>query len=332
MKKYFPILKSKRGEFGALGLLSELIKKEVAPIVEVLPGYGALTLEKLPKIWSFEGNELLLDFSYTITEDDFNVASLQDLVNGLLNEGVNVVLVVEFGQPLEYLRSISQLDIRKCIRVRRYNLNTRDFNIKLQQLNTVIPIDKELTKLLIDLECINENTVGQLIEVAVNNLDLASESNWNQIIISSGSFPVDLAQIERDTQVHLPRVEAQLWAEICRRNNNKIYYSDYGTRYPIYQVTNDKRFPSASIRYTTKETYFIIRGILAVDSPLGYGQYNEHSRLLVQHPAYDGSYFSQADARIHWHSLPENSSTPGGPEEWIKISQARHISKLCDLL
>lgn len=115
MKKYFPILLSKSGEIGALTQLSQQVKNEIVPVIQVLPE----TIENLKKFltthWNFDRNLVFLDFSLMdITENEF---SLSGLYHSLQERGVNVVLVVEINSSEADLQEVLELDCAISIRV-----------------------------------------------------------------------------------------------------------------------------------------------------------------------------------------------------------------------
>lgn len=87
MKRYFPVLLSKAGEIKALTKLTQNVKDEITPVIQVLAdGYDRVEAFALAE-WTFDDNEIFLDFSLCPI---FDRARTRSLITNLSGAGVNV--------------------------------------------------------------------------------------------------------------------------------------------------------------------------------------------------------------------------------------------------
>src|ERR1017187_1435515 len=105
MKKYFPILLPKAGELSALANLSDNVKKEISPILEILDKLPDPLLIK--NMWSFENNQILIDFS--IFELRFDRTAITRFFDSLFANGINVIPVIQENSNPTYLNIVGSL-------------------------------------------------------------------------------------------------------------------------------------------------------------------------------------------------------------------------------
>ncbi|MBS1530116.1 MAG: beta family protein [Bacteroidetes bacterium] len=341
--KYFPILLSKAGEFKALKELSQLVKSEVAPIIEVIPNSIDRVNAQLSAEWSFANNQVLLDFSaYNIGAG--NIAGVQQLFASLRASGVNAVPVIQQNSSASYIQLVANLVAQNnatiCIRASNTGGGLINFYAGAAALMAQVGSNNAATMLLIDLgyaEIHNYNNLSALAIMALNTIP--NQNQWASIIVAAGSFPVDLTHVNPPNVVHrLRRYEWDIWNVI---NNNAALagvtkYSDYGNKNPVYG--GEVQFSgSCSIKYTAQSDFVIYRGIKAEDHIEGNGQYIIFASRLILTPEYSGTNFSWGDAQINRIANEPLSSSglrsrPGSATTWVEITQNHHITLLHSLL
>jgi len=328
-KKYFPILVAKAGELAALSHLQQEIKNEICPVIQVLD-LNYTKLNAFLDNWNFVENEIFLDFS--ILKSDSN-RDFESFFRRILERGVNFKPVINFNDRTDYIQCVRELlsnnIITDCV-VRCKNLNIeepknqiiRDFNIRSEQVSVII-----------DCGYITNTPLANNVERSISRI--TNIASLKQIIIASGSFPVDLGSITPNSITHLTRHEWNFW-NLIKQNmiiSCPLYYSDYGTKHPIHRESHFRG--SCSIKYSTEFEFVVFRGMVPGADNLGNNQYIVHSRNLVRSDFYSGNGFSWADDRIHhYSSLDENNhrSQPGSSQTWVEISQNHHITLLTRLL
>lgn len=354
MKKYFPILVSKAGELEALRNLDSKVKDEICPIIQVVPEpiptpskskkpriqkepKEHRVLEKLSTAWSFEKNELFLDFMYL---DPFDLSVAKSLIKELSERNVNVTPVVDANSNKEYLALISKLigeDILQyiCIRYSIKSLGLANLNRTLEQLYSLLGITPDKTTLLLDLGYIKDYdpllAIGlQTFLTTVNNV-----SKFNGVVIASGSFPKDLTALTANKVHRLTRNEWKLWKDLIANESiaSLISYSDFGSKHPGYEEVNFRG--TCSIKYSVVDEFVIHRGEISGDTNIGNAQYVVFAKNLVSSPDYFGALFSWGDEKIEFYGhqeLDDSKLKPGSSKNWVEISQNHHITLMHSIL
>ncbi|MDR6942731.1 beta family protein [Mucilaginibacter pocheonensis] len=332
---YYPILKAKRGELKALRILDNGTKRFVTPIIELVGGSEENVKSYLTADWAFEGNKVLLDPFILLNEDESSFDIFKNILDFLNSKGVNAVPVIRLDYSdtlLSEFASILNNDSEIAIRVTKRYAIPRRFDSAIEKLKSFFAFDESNVSLIIDYSYIEEQTVDTAISSADALLRHISLGDYLAIILAAGSFVKDLSLIPPDSVESLIRYEWDMWNEITSDDTMAEFlsYSDYATRYPIYDDSVQSFPGSSSIRYTSKSHFVILRGHVPGNHPDGMGQYHDKCNLLIGLSVYDGAAFSAADSLINDCAAKVINS--GNPETWVKISTARHIEKIVSLL
>jgi hypothetical protein len=339
--KYFPILLSKAGEFKALQQLTATVKSDIAPIIEVIPNSIERVQTKLTADWSFAGNKVFLDFSSYGNIGTSNIADIQQLFSNLTTAGVNVVPVIQQNSSATYIlfvnNLIAQHNSSVCIRVSNSGGGFINFYPQVTSLMGQVGASQQSTNLIIDLGYAEGHNFNNLSGLAIMILSsIPTLNQWENIIVASGSFPVDLSNLSANNVHRLQRFEWDIWNTI---NSNPIFsgivkYGDYGNKNPVYG--GEAPYPgSISIKYTAIDEFVIYRGVLSGDHPDGNGQYITFAARLIRTSEYSGAAFSWGDSEIHRiaHEIITNPRRkPGSPTTWVEITQNHHLTLLHSLL
>lgn len=335
MKKYYPIFLSKAGELTALSNLSENVKTEITPILQVLDNTLGSVESFLTNKWNFENNSIFLDFSlYENLEDEIN--QIENLFQNLVNVGIHITPVIQENSPIFYIEMVKRFAITNsltiCIRTSNESGGFINFTNRINATLDNLGFESSNISLLFDLGYAQNHNYNTLATVAILTIQtlLQSNSNWENIILSSGSFPENLNGFVRDNVYHIDRYEWQIWNLVQSEENIKkiVKYSDYGTKNPIYTEANF--LGTSSIKYTTVNHFVIYRGELPQNNPIGMGQYIEKASQLIQTNDYSGNDFSWGDSRIF--DIVQENNRPGNAKTWVEISQNHHITLLHNLL
>lgn len=351
MKKYYPILISKEGEMVCLRHLTQEVKDNVCPVIQVLKTtllkledkkddasslvYDKSFEENLGIHWSFPGNKVILDFSLF---DDLSkhIRTVKKLINNLIAKGVEVIPTVQINSPPVYLDLIQDLitssNTQICLRA-SYKTGIISFPNEVPDLLARISGKPNNAVLLIDLGVASETNKVMLAEMAVLTIQKLPKNKWLDIVVASGSFPQDLTYVTPSDKVHhLPRFEWEAWREL-NKHQKGVKYGDYGTKYPVH---SDAPYAgTVSIKYSTETSFVIFKGKLAKEHKHGNGQYITHAKKLVASDDYSGDDFSWGDSRIleiSRQNLEDEETKPGNPATWVKISQNHHITLMDSLL
>ena len=341
MKKYFPILLSKAGEIKALSNLTENVKDEIAPIMQVLPGEYNRVETFASEHWSFDDNQLFLDFSLC---DPFQRTSTRNLICNLTLEGVNIVPVLQNNSDQGYIALIQTLIQEKiisniCIRFSNGSGGFLQINPQVASLLGSLAANRNQTSILIDFGFVDEDNYNTIAAVANTIIaGILNKHEYDNIIIASGSFLENLGALNpTDRPYRLQRYEWSIWQTLVMQPEygSLVKYADYGTKHPVYSGIVQPYPASCSIKYTLENEFMIYRGEIAKNHRYGNGQYVIFSHSLVQTNDFSGANFSWGDGRISFYSGKSVTDTKrefGSSTTWVEISQNHHITLLHSIL
>lgn len=356
MKRYYPILISRKGEIVALQHLKQPTKDAICPVIEIVDD----SLEKrikdksgnvkivykdefenfLKTHWSFFGNEIILDFSL-VTEMEHRKETIEKLLRSLLKYGVNVIPSLQMNSNSDYGKLVKELikeyQINVCWRTSENSGGFDRFKEAVDKFLPYIGLEPNKIILLVDIGYAKGdrfNTLGNLANTAINSLSQKA-GDWYSVVVAASSFPENLGDFNKQhNPTKITRFEWEIWKKL--KNDPKlseIKYGDFGTKFPFYIEANFAG--TISIKYTTKDHFVIYKGELTTDHEYGHKQYILHSAKLMKSNDYAGRDFSWGDKRIFEignQNHKEDNSKPGSPTIWVQISQNHHIELITSLL
>jgi hypothetical protein len=335
---YYPILLSKAGELTALSHLSNAVKQNVSPVIEILPN----TLERvelhLTSNWLFEGNQILLDFSLF---DPFDRTAVRAFFTRLIGQGINAIPVIQQNSDARYLALVQQLvanlGCKVCIRASNSSGGFVNYNNTVQTLVGQVGVTRANTILLLDLGYVQQNNYNILASLAVNIIQSVPQiAQWSDIVIASSSFPENLSALVPPGRLfRLQRYEWDIWLALqsVAVIAGFVSYGDFGTKYPFYSEANFQG--SCSIKYTVEREFVIYRGEISGNHAQGNGQYIIFANRLIHTPDYSGNTFSWGDDQIDFYAhqvLTDPKRKTGNAKSWVEMSQNHHVTLIVDIL
>ena len=348
-RHYIPILKGKRGEFGALRHLTEEKKKLITPLIDVSrissKSKEKTTIEAhLEKIAHYVRKDwgimpILIDLTdiHPDMRTEAGEHPLKYIFTVLRAVGAHAMPVTGLDRDRAYneaVLSIVKEDNRgACIRVLMEDTdNITDLNIGLVSLLNDLKLDRKRTHLLIDLKDIQQQDLSRLesrMDKIINGLH--SVNDWHSFTLASSNFPESLASVKRNAIVEIDRRDYQLWRSFLKKHHNLKRlpsYGDYGVVHPVW-VDIDLSIinPSAKIRYTLEDKWLVVKGH-SLKTGAKYGQYHELAGRLIKESKYIGKSFSWGDDYITM--CAGGAAKSGNLEMWIKVDTNHHITFVSD--
>lgn len=342
MKKYFPVLVSKKGELVALQHLEQHVKSSIVPVIEVLNKVEKKKdfLDTLSAYfithWNFFGNELILDFSLFDSVSP-NVERINRLFSTLTSSGVNAIPAIQNNSDQDYLNIVAsyvrRYEIPICIRFSNQSGGFTNASNIITDFMTAMETVPNNVYLLIDLGQINNanyQTLSSIAEFTINSLQVPI-SEFRGIIVASSSFPESMASINPGG-VTQRRFEWDIWNNLSTMEKLKgIKYGDFGTKSTIF--ADAPYAGTVTLKYTSENDYLFFKGQKAKIHPIGNHQFVEHARQLMEHPSYSGREFCWGDLQYYIKSEePTTNGHPGSSTNWVQYSQNHHISLIHSLL
>ncbi|MBV7268692.1 beta family protein [Winogradskyella luteola] len=353
MKKYYPILVSKKGEIVALQHLEQKVKDEVSPIIEVIEnsiikpkkeGGGFIYKEDLERFfvthWSFFNNQIIMDFSL-FKKWDIHKDKIRTMLIFLIKSGVNIVLSVQKGSSSIYKEIVKDLvknyNCKICLRASVTIDGFYDYNNEIKKISNEYNLTYRDIVLLLDLEEIRFDNYKSSTEKAISAIRGLSHSieSWVDIVVSSSSFPENLSDFEvSPPERRIKRYELDSWNLILKdKELQNVKYGDYGLKSALFL---DVSFAGTiSLKYSCNDEYIIYRGVLTGNHELGHRQYIKHCQNLVSNPSYSGRDFSWGDLKYYEISLQDyedEKSKSGNTTNWVQFSQNHHITLMHSIL
>jgi len=359
-KHYIPILKWKAAERLALAKLSIPAKRFVSPLIQVIMPVPerpkkdaerslAEQLEesitklkaRLPRI----PEEILKYWGKTPAFIDLSLISAS-----LRDEGFTKILTV--GKKLDILlipviclnydkwvqTTVTSLAKENktglCLRLFRTDFaHQTALNRRIGDFLNVHHLSEKDIDLLIDFQEVKDIdllegfqiTDEQCLKLADLNQRIPNLLKWRTFTFACGSFPVDLSACELGVN-YIPRSDWNSWARqiSSAELQRKPSFADYTIQNPIYKESLQFFPPSASIRYTLKDRWLIMRGQKSKSV-----QYLANARLLSQLPEFFGASFSYGDAYIEGKGKDLKGKT-GNAMTWLAAGINHHLACTVD--
>ena len=346
-KHYIPILRWKKAEQDALGLVDNEKKENITPLIELVPlsprkkdkvivkskeDVLKETIASLPNkitdIWGH--NRIYLDlFNVALFFQHLAATTVFTIIN---NESSNIIPVFRLNTDSSLIKEIvpylRQHCNRFCLRLIREDING-DLKLRITKFLEQYDVTPNNVDLLFDMKLVHcdEST---LLENFISSIPYLGE--WKNFIVAGGSFPPDMSNFDVNTgSKHLwPRSDWITWVTITTKANQSIRkpsYSDYTIQHPIFLDTSTF-FPSANIRYASNKSWIVMRGRKLIDH--GFLQYLGLANLLLQEKEYLGDKFSKGDEYIAEKGSNMSATKPGTPTTWLRAGINHHISLVVD--
>lgn len=339
MKRYFPVLLSKAGELTALSNLTQNVKDEITPVIQVLPGNYDRVEAFASADWSFDDNELFLDFSLC---DPFDRVATRRLMTNLSGAGVNVIPVLQSNSDAAYTTLLQTLIANGtisnvCMRFSNGSGGFININAQVATMLGTLAINRNQTSIFLDFGFVENHNYNMISALAINIITgINHKADYNNIIVASSSFLENLSTLTPPGRLYrLQRYEWDIWQTLIAQPGfvGVVKYGDYGTKYPFY--VEAKFQGTCSIKYTLPNEFIVYRGELSGNHPQGNGQYIIFSDRLVRSADYSGAGFSWGDTQIDFYAgqvLTNPKRKTGNPTSWVQISQNHHITLLHSIL
>lgn len=318
----------KESEQEALAKLNPTDASHITPIIELVPaGFKLATersVEKIAKgIASHWRGFAFLDVGLLKPE------TAKHAIPAIRKEfdfyRSNIGIVTRFDAPYQSEIKSSFSSSPLCIRLRVSDLEI-EYNQLRKAIGDFLRFHGKRAKdvhLIVDFEMVANDTIP--IAAYLNNIPFFDE--WVSVIALLGAFPEDLAAIEKNSQQLLPRFDWIVWSEFAASNRNRpVNFGDYNIMCGRFKDNEGKRRNfSASLRYTSKDSWVIMRGegVYNDDGP-GFQQYPAQALLLCERAEFEGASFSEGDRYIY--EMAQQSTSTGNVKSWLSATINHHLT------
>lgn len=325
---YVPVLKYKQGEKDALYTLTDEIKENIRPMLEITPDI----IDKQ----NFSGTEDFWNAKHYIAispeisgdlDDDKFFSMLSKFKKEFVIPTITLTDAVEKTSKLT-----SESSNGVALRLFIEEILDDDFEERYTEMLNLLDLSN--TDLIISVQFVDSTKVNETSFVIRGAINLISHLNkFRNVIFSSNSFPGAL-EVEKKKLTLIPRNETKVFEKVKTeflKKDVEIIYSDYAINHWSYFKFIPGMQPSFNIRYTTNDVYVIYKGDTVKKGGLNIEKVIEGCKLLVESPYFCGKTYSWGDNEIFDKSIGE-SAGPGSLTTWRAIGTNHHITFMVNLL
>lgn len=348
---YYPILRPKRGELGALSLLDEITKDCLLPIFDLhRPEFDQRTNEykktfekhiedvckEIRKQWKERCFAIDVQ-SFFGNLEDIKVKRLFALFSTHASD-LNFVFVVSSNTNkylLNLMQSLiedSEHQVEFIMRLEREDFDDlEDTKTALTYVAKQLNIERDSFFLMLDFKNVENKDIDSVTDTITNCHEVLDLSSLSGICFSASSFPVDMANITKDTVDRVLRVEWKIWNDLQKfkslLNDVEIKFSDYGISHPLKPEMDSSKVKAAGkIRYTVNTHWIISRGHKFKDDETENrnDQYQVLAKKLIREKDFIGKGYSWGDISIV--DCANGGGKCGLLEKWVRIDMNHHFT------
>lgn len=345
---YLPILKSKLGEFTALGHLSENSKDFITPLFEITPLEWDQAERKIPRtltdhldsfckklLSKWPTSNCFIDPELLKWDRSDNRDQVRYVFDKLAEKDVVPAPVVslEYSQSfLEALKgTIQTYKIKEVgFRVTPNHVTDADFPVKVQELLDQLRLKPAQVHMILDLADSNFGEIENFADAIASVLEsFPFIDGWKSITVAGTAFPS--SRIIKEGVSYFPRNDWMVYKKLLEKLKaaefkRRINYGDYSIVNPAYFEFKPKVMKSsANIRYTLDDKWMVVKGT-ALKKSADYLQYKKLAKSIVASVDYLGEDFSMGD--LHLARCVRGVERPGAPSVWNWVGNNHHFEKV----
>lgn len=357
-RKYVPCLRWKQGEYRAISQLPPSSKDMLVPLIEV-PEFGkqaqgwdhetakkiktidkhlGLFTERVYKKWNDSPSFIdlgLISSNQRMKNNVHPVSFIFSELRGLL--GCRVIPVTGLSRDNVYQQKIKAASTKDkngiCLRITVEQTARNSFKPEIDSLLTTLGIQPKNCDFILDLGAPNNyvplDDFSTAIRIIVSRVPYLK--NWRTFTFLGTSFPETMGSIREGTEI-VPRHEWQLYKKLIL-SFGKIglrlpSFGDYAISHPkVFDVDMRVMKPSATIRYTIDDGWYIVKGKKVRDKRLtNYSQYRKLCKQVLVSGYYCKPEFSWGDNYIQ--ECANGTVTTGSLSTWRQVGTNHHIVKV----
>jgi len=349
---YVPCLRWKMGEYQAVLRLHYTTKKMLTPLIQI-PEIGYDFKEKRLKktmdehLKDFVSKKIYKKWGSSFCFVDLKLVGLSArLENGthpvkyvfddLRKVRISATPVTGLDRDRAFQQEIREILAKDhrgvCLRISIEEAAKSESVGKINSLLSKLHIKPNYCDLVLDLSAPDNfeplDGFAKAIQAIVSRTPYLEK--WRTFSILGTSFPDSMGGMKLGVNT-IRRCEWELYkvmvANFRRANLRLPTFGDYAISHPTISE-HDMRLmkPSAKIRYTTNNSYFVSKGHNIRDDRYGKNkQYHNLCKKVIESQHYRGSEFSWGDEYIQQCA---NGGKPGSLTTWVTVDTNHHIEKV----
>jgi len=347
---YVPCLRWKQGEYQAVSRLPDTVKSAFIPLIEI-PELGWDFEEKKEKktidqlLTDFARKKIYKKWGSSPCFVDLNlippgkrmkngVHPVRFIFDELRWLGCQAIPVTGLLRDGEYQREIKAALAKDkngvCLRITIEQAAKRTIKNEIDSLLLILKIRSADCDLLLDLGAPTNFRPLEGFTTAIHGIvsKLPYLNDYRTFTLLGTSFPETMGSIKKEEEI-IPRYEWQLYKRLI--NDFRLAglrlptFGDYAINHPkVLERDPRKVNPSATIRYTIDDGWYIVKGKNIRD--YGREQYRKLSKKVLDSSYYCGPTFSWGDDYINQWGTGKRSKT--SLTMWRQVGTNHHIVKV----
>lgn len=346
-RHYVPVLKWKQGEYQALMRLTNTVKDNLTPLIEIpaigfdhetgrdretiddhLGDFGRRLKEKWQSRPCFVDTKYIPPATRMADESHF----IEKVFGDARAERCRAIPVIGLSNDLQSLAATAAV-IRTDQRGVALRLELPDFDhanlsTEIGRVLTALHVSYAETDLIIDEGAPNFQPITVFAQMMLALVAIIPVLNrWRTFTIVGTNYPPTVRGLAAPFDV-VPRQEWIAYRTLVNRLGSETRiptFGDYAVAHPE-PVELDMRIvrPFAKLRYTFEDHWHIGRG--AAVRPHGYAQYQRLCQQLMAQPYFNGPGYSAGDDYIA--GCAAGTERTGNLTTWVWVSTNRHLTKV----
>lgn len=350
-RHYVPCLRWKQGEYQAVLKLPDTIKNVFTPLIEI-PELGwdfeekkekktidellfGFALKKVYKKWGTSPCFVDLGLTPPAKRMENGVHPIRFIFDELRATKCQAIPVTGLLRDMNYqqeIKAVSTKDKRgACLRIKIGQAAKSTFKEEADTLLSTLEIQPTGCDFILDLGAPNFIPLegfSKAIQTIVSSFPYLDD--WRTFAILGTSFPKTMGGIRKGGEI-VPRDEWKLYRILTagfRKTGLRLpTFGDYAINHPeIPELDWRVVKPAATIRYTTDNAWYIVKGDNIRDEKYGkFKQYRKLSKIVLDSRYYCNSSFSWGDKYIQECAT---GGKTGSLMKWRQVGTNHHIEKV----
>jgi hypothetical protein len=345
---YAPCLLWKQGEYQAISRLPFKTKQLFTPLIEI-PNIGydfenetkAKTIDAhlapfAKRVYEKWGRQpCFVDLNFIGSDEHMatGIHPVRFVFDKLRERMCSAIPVTGLDRNNAYQQEIKNIAAQDksgiCLRIKIEQAAKGTFKNDLDSLLSRIKVEPAICDFIIDLGAPNFVPLkgfSKIIQAIIGKLPYLRD--WRTFILLGTSFPETMAVIKKGGEI-VPRYEWKLYKMLIddfkKAELRLPAFGDYVINHPK-EIELDWRVvkPAATIRYTTVDGWYIIKGDNVRD--YGFDQYHDLSQNILNSLHYCGPTFSWGDEYIQ--TCTNKTAKTGNLSTWRQVGTNHHILKV----
>jgi hypothetical protein len=335
---YVPVLKIKRGEKKALGMLSPAVRANITPLLEIVENKSGKTIgEHLDT--AFDGlpqavrgfTRFFLD-AREIRSD--GSSSAKDVFCRARAIGHTFTPVTGISRVVDVVAALEAATDGIAVRVTRKDFESGIIATQLPRFLVEHHLSKEHVDLLVDLGPVDNMVMAGIALLTQQFINaIPAQQQWRTFTLLASAFPLSMKGIGRNSHVFVDRMEWLSWKDTLYTRRADLErlptFGDCAIQHPRGVEGFDPRIMpmSAAVRYALADKWLIIKGESKDTTPLKR-QFPMLAAMLTEGPL--SAHFAgvgHCAGCSYMVRAAQGEPGLGSPEAWRRLGTAHHITQ-----